>query len=97
MTTSSILNGTSRLPADGSTPEQLILLLHGVGADGNDLIGLASYFQQILPKALFVSPNAPFAYDMAPFGRQWFSLKEKTGESGPPMRASFGPSSQPFW
>jgi phospholipase/carboxylesterase len=66
---------------DGGAPEQLILFLHGVGADGNDLIGLAPSFQKVLPKALFVSPDAPFAYDMAPFGRQWFSLQERTPEA----------------
>ena len=81
MSTSSTLNGPSLPPADGSAPEQLVLLLHGVGADGNDLIGLAPYFQQVLPKALFVSPDAPFPYDMAPFGRQWFSLQERTPEA----------------
>ena len=63
MSTSPTLNGPSLPPADGAAPEQLIILLHGVGADGNDLIGLAPYFQQVLPRALFVSPNAPFPYD----------------------------------
>ncbi|MBT3764226.1 MAG: prolyl oligopeptidase family serine peptidase [Rhodospirillaceae bacterium] len=81
MSTSPTLNGPSLPPADGAAPEQLVLLLHGVGADGNDLIGLAPYFQQVLPKALFVSPDAPFPYDMAPFGRQWFSLQERTPEA----------------
>ena len=81
MSTSPTLNGPTLPPMDGGTPEQLVLLLHGVGADGNDLIGLAPYFQKVLPKALFVSPDAPFAYDMAPFGRQWFSLQERTPEA----------------
>lgn len=81
MSTSPTLNGPSLPPADGVAPEQLVLFLHGVGADGNDLIGLAPYFQQVLPRALFVSPDAPFFYDMAPFGRQWFSLKERTPEA----------------
>mgnify|MGYP003388858831 FL=1 len=81
MSTSPTLNGPSLPPADGSAPEQLVFLLHGVGAGGNDLIGLAPYFQQVLPKALFVSPDAPFPYDMAPFGRQWFSLQERTPEA----------------
>ena len=81
MSTSPTLNGPSLPPTDGAAPEQLIILLHGVGADGNDLIGLAPYFQQVLPRALFVSPDAPFPYDMAPFGRQWFSLQERTPEA----------------
>jgi len=54
------------------------MLLHGVGADGNDLIGLAPYYQKVLPDALFIAPDAPFPYDMAPFGRQWFGLQDRS-------------------
>ena len=70
------LDGPSLAPISGGPPRHLVVLLHGVGADGNDLIGLAPHFAQALPEAFFVSPNAPFAYDMAPFGRQWFSLRD---------------------
>ncbi len=62
--------------ADGK-PKELIVLLHGLGADGNDLISLAPLFGQILPEAAFVSPNAPFPCDMAPMGRQWFSFQDR--------------------
>ena len=62
-------------PASGRAARQLIVFLHGVGADGNDLIDLAPLFAQRLPDAAFVSPNAPFAFDMAPYGRQWFTLQ----------------------
>ena len=75
------LDGPALPPADGGAPKQLVLLLHGVGADGNDLVGLAPFFQQVLPDALFVSPNAPFAYDMAPFGHQWFSIRDFSPEA----------------
>lgn len=69
------------LPQGG--PKHLVLLLHGVGANGQDLIGLAPLLAQALPDAAFVSPDAPFPYDMAPpeFGvqmRQWFSLQDRT-------------------
>jgi phospholipase/carboxylesterase len=70
------LDGPRLVPASGSAPKQIVLLLHGVGADGNDLIGLAPHFQQILPDALFISLNAPQRYDMAPSGYQWFSLRD---------------------
>jgi len=70
------IDGPSIPPKDGGTPEQLVILLHGVGADGNDLIGLAPLYQRVLPTAFFVSPNAPFRFDMAPFGYQWFSLQD---------------------
>ncbi|MSO91810.1 MAG: phospholipase [Rhodospirillales bacterium] len=69
------LKGPSLAPAEGK-PEQLVMFLHGVGADGNDLIGLAPYFQKVAPRALFVAPNAPFPFDMAAFGFQWFSLND---------------------
>jgi len=62
-------------PASGAKPRQLVVFLHGVGADGNDLISLADLFADRLPDAAFLSPNAPYAFDMAPFGRQWFSLQ----------------------
>ena len=63
-------------PASGGKPKQLLVFLHGVGADGNDLIGLAPLFARRLPDAEFLSPNAPYAFDMAPYGRQWFSLQQ---------------------
>jgi phospholipase/carboxylesterase len=70
------LSGPSYLPAGGQAPRQLVVLLHGVGANGDDLIGLAPHWAQYLPDAAFVSPNAPFPFDMAPFGYQWFSLQD---------------------
>jgi phospholipase/carboxylesterase len=70
------LGGPSVPPASGGAPKQLVIFLHGVGADGNDLIGLAPAFQGILPDAVFVSPHAPFPFDMAPTGHQWFSIKD---------------------
>ncbi len=63
--------------AQDRRPKELVILLHGLGADGNDLISLAPMFAQVLPEAAFVSPNAPFPCDMAPFGRQWFSFQDR--------------------
>ena len=60
---------------------QLVILCHGLGADGNDLISLAPYYAQILPHAKFISPHAPFPCDMSPFGRQWFSLQDRTEDA----------------
>ena len=74
----STLSGPSRKPASGGAPRQLVILLHGLGADGNDLIGLAPYWAPLLPDAEFVAPDAPFPCDMAPFGRQWFSLQDRS-------------------
>jgi len=68
-------------PASGNAPKQLVILLHGLGANGQDLLGLAPFYAQALPDAVFVSPDAPFPCDMAPMGYQWFSLQEWTAES----------------
>lgn len=72
------LSGPSHGPASGNAPQQIVVLLHGRGADGDDLIGLAPLLGQILPDALFLSPNAPYPCDAAPYGLQWFSLLDRT-------------------
>src|SRR5579871_2247048 len=72
------LSGPSRPPAAGGAPQQLVILLHGLGADGNDLIGLAPFWAPQLPEAEFLAPNAPFACDMAPYGYQWFSVQDRS-------------------
>ena len=72
------LSGPSRPPLAGGRPRKLVILLHGLGADGNDLIGLQQYWGRLLPDAEFVSPNAPFPCDMAPYGYQWFSVQDRT-------------------
>jgi phospholipase/carboxylesterase len=64
-------------PLSGGQAKQLVVFLHGLGADGEDLISLGQVFGQLLPDAQFVSPNAPEACDMAPFGYQWFSLQDR--------------------
>jgi phospholipase/carboxylesterase len=75
------LSGPSRPPASGGKPRRLVILLHGLGADGNDLIGLAPYWARLLPDAEFLSPNAPFPCDMAPYGYQWFSSQDRNPEA----------------
>lgn len=72
------LSGPSRPPLAGGKPRRLVILLHGLGADGNDLIGLQQYWGRLVPEAEFVSPNAPFPCDMAPYGYQWFSVQDRT-------------------
>ena len=71
------LSGPEAGPVSGGAPDSLVVLVHGYGADGNDLIGLAPLFAQALPGAAFVSPHAPYPCEMAPFGRQWFSIQNE--------------------
>lgn len=75
------LNVFEHKPDSGRAPRNLVLLLHGLGADGRDLIGLAAHWTADLPDTVFVSPDAPFRCDMSPSGFQWFSLREWTPES----------------
>ena len=67
------LDGPRLNPQSGAA-RQLVVFLHGYGADGNDLIDIGRAWQQILPQAAFASPHAPEPCGQAPVGRQWFPL-----------------------
>jgi len=67
------LDGPRLEPRSGAA-RQLVVFLHGYGADGNDLISIGEAWQPLLPQAAFVSPHAPEPCGMAPVGRQWFPL-----------------------
>src|ERR1700749_3023062 len=66
-----------RIPAAAGRPRQLVVFLHGYGADGNDLIELGRQWRALMPEAAFVSPNAPERSPGAPMGRQWFALSNR--------------------
>lgn len=68
-------------PKSGQHPKSMVIMLHGLGANGADLIGLARYWEHALPDTIFLSPDAPFPCDMAPVGYQWFSLQDWSPES----------------
>lgn len=57
-----------------NNPTSLVVLLHGYGANGEDLMDLAHEWAPHLPDTVFVSPDAPNKCDMTPFGYQWFGL-----------------------
>ena len=65
-----------RQPATSEVTKQLVIFVHGYGADGQDLIGLAPYFARHLPDAAFVAPNGPQRCDMSPMGFQWFAISQ---------------------
>jgi len=69
-----ILDGPRLRPQAGGAPTSLVVLLHGYGADGRDLIDLGNAWAPLLPRAAFVSPHAPDPCGQAPMGRQWFPL-----------------------
>jgi phospholipase/carboxylesterase len=66
------LSGPMIRPKSGA-PQYLVVLLHGYGSDGQDLIGLAPLFADLLPEALYVAPNAPQSCDLGA-GYQWFPV-----------------------
>ncbi|TGX55085.1 phospholipase [Sphingomonas gei] len=70
------LNGPSLVPPSGGPPKQIVVLLHGYGSSGADLISLAPMWRQVLPDALFVAPNAPEPCPGAPGGYQWWGLHD---------------------
>lgn len=73
------INNIYQLGSDD--PESMVILLHGLGSNGQDLISLAPFFAKDLPNTIFISPDAPFACDMVPPGYpdsyQWFSLQDR--------------------
>ena len=72
-----ILSGPVFKPQSGAAAKSTIIFLHGLGSDGENLIGLAPYFAPHFPDTVFHSPNAPFAFDMFDQGYQWFSLADR--------------------
>jgi phospholipase/carboxylesterase len=68
------LEGASYGPHNDAKPGHLVILLHGYGADGNDLIGLAPMLGQLMPDVIFYAPNAPQPCEGNPFGYQWFPV-----------------------
>jgi phospholipase/carboxylesterase len=63
-----------RIPPASGRPKQLVILAHGYGSNGDDLIGLAPYLSRALPEAVFVAPNAPDPIPGYPGGYQWFPI-----------------------
>ncbi|MGE3301787.1 MAG: alpha/beta hydrolase [Hyphomonadaceae bacterium] len=69
-----LIDGPRLPPAKGAKAQALIVLLHGYGSNGDDLISLAPYWSRALPYAQFIAPNAPESVPGAPMGYQWFPI-----------------------
>jgi phospholipase/carboxylesterase len=75
MATIDALKGPSLMPQSGKPAKSVVILLHGYGASGDDLIGLAPFFAHMLPDTAFYSPNAPQLLEGGFMGGyQWFGL-----------------------
>ena len=88
-----ILKAGRKAPVSGET-RSVVVFLHGYGANGADLLGIADVLGEHLPDTLFVAPDAPESVPGAPFGFQWFPIpwldgsSEEAAESG--MNAAIG-------
>jgi phospholipase/carboxylesterase len=69
-----MIDGPRMAPASGGPARSLVILLHGYGSNGDDLIGLAPHWRGALPDTAFISPNAPEPCPGAPGGYQWWAL-----------------------
>lgn len=85
------LTGPER-PAASGTATSLVILLHGYGADGADLIGLADPLAPHLPDTAFAAPNAPERCRNNPMGYQWFPIPWMDGASEAEMHLAMGRS-----
>ncbi len=74
------LSGPRRAAKSGNT-KFMVVFLHGYGADGNDLIGLADPLADHLPDTVFHAPNAPQRCTENAMGYQWFPIPWLDGSS----------------
>ncbi|MDX2484917.1 MAG: alpha/beta fold hydrolase [Pseudodonghicola sp.] len=75
-----VLTAGRKDPISGTT-RSVVVFLHGYGANGADLLGLADPLGEHLPDTLFVAPDAPESCAGAPFGFQWFPIPWIDGSS----------------
>ena len=75
-----VLKAERREPLSGVT-RSVVVFLHGYGANGADLLGLADPLGEHLPDTLFVAPDAPENCAGAPMGYQWFPIPWIDGSS----------------
>jgi phospholipase/carboxylesterase len=75
-----VLNTLRKEPLSGQT-RSVVVFLHGYGANGQDLIGLADPLAEHLPDTLFLAPDAPETIPGMPMGLQWFPIPWIDGSS----------------
>jgi len=75
-----VLEAGRKGPVSGEV-RSVVVFLHGYGANGADLLGLADPLGEHLPDTLFVAPDAPEEVPGAPFGFQWFPIPWLDGSS----------------
>ena len=74
------LEAISISPFSKNKPQQVIVLCHGYGGDGQDISNLAIHWQRFLPETIFLCPNAPEICSVNSQGYQWFDLSSDKEE-----------------
>lgn len=88
---------TRELKSERKGPQKadtVVVFLHGYGADGADLLGLADPLAPHLPRTAFYAPNAPERCVNNPMGYQWFPIPWMDGSSEEQAKASAAQSFQ---
>ncbi len=85
---------SGRKGAPKGTARAAVVFLHGYGADGADLLGLADPLAPHLPQAAFYAPDAPEPCQGNPFGRQWFPIPWIDGSSEEAQAAGLAAASE---
>ncbi|MFN7052249.1 MAG: alpha/beta hydrolase [Gemmobacter sp.] len=86
-----LLKSQRRAPKSGKA-RSMVIFVHGYGADGADLLGLADPLAPHLPDTVFYSPNAPQPCTNNPFGFQWFPIPWLDGSSEEAARSGMAAS-----
>jgi phospholipase/carboxylesterase len=71
------LSGPSHPPVAGCNAARLVILLHGRGSNGEDLLDLQRFWGRLMPETEFIAPNAPFASEVAAGGYQWLQGQDR--------------------
>ena len=71
-----LLTGPEFIPA--GKIKNIVILLHGLGSNGDDLMGLVPMMSGLLPNTAFLAPNAPLPTPFSASGYQWFEYWDRT-------------------
>lgn len=74
-------SGPTTGAAKESSPQQLIILLHGENSSGENFIEFGKTLSSALPRAVFVAPNAPLPHGKEPGKRLWFEIVGKSADA----------------
>jgi phospholipase/carboxylesterase len=91
-----MLDGPRLPPASGGGARSLVVLLHGYGSNGDDLMALAPLVQPLLPDAMFVAPNAPSRIPNMADAYQWWPIRNFSVDERSAGASAAAPAIQDF-